>query len=170
MIGNPLDSKYRPGVATLLDGDPTNNFLERAATFNPDGVLDGAVNLIVAGTYAYVLADKGLVIVSLADPLKPTVVAVVGTPNVVKPRAVAVQFRYAFVTDREGLKVIDVTTPERPRPVPAATVRLPDAHGVYLARTYAYVAAGKQGLVIVDVERPETPAGSSTTLATSRSG
>ena len=158
VIGNPLDSKYRPGVATLLDGDPTNNFLERAATFNPDGVLDGAVNLTVAGTYAYVLADKGLVIVSLADPLKPTVVAVVGTPNVVKPRAVAVQFRYAFVTDREGLKVIDVTTPERPRPVPAATVRLPDAHGVYLARTYAYVAAGKQGLVIVDVERPETPA------------
>src|SRR5438093_1451566 len=158
VIGNPLDSKYRPGVATLLDGDPTNNFLERAATFNPDGVLDGAVNLTVAGTYAYVLADTGLVIVSLADPLKPSVVAVVGTPNVVKPRAVAVQFRYAFVTDSEGLKVIDVTTPERPRPVPAATVRLPDAHGVYLARTYAYVAAGKQGLVIVDVERPETPA------------
>src|SRR5712691_935502 len=158
VIGNPLGSKHRAGVATLLDGDPTNNFLERAATFNPDGLLDGAVNLTLAGTYAYVLADKGLVIVSLADPLKPRVVSVIRAPDVVKPRAVAVQFRYAFVTDEEGLKVIDVTTPERPRPVPAATVRLPDAHGVYLARTYAYVAAGKQGLVIVDVERPETPA------------
>ena len=30
------------------------------------------------------------------------VVAEVGAPYIVDPRAVAVQFRYAFVTDREG--------------------------------------------------------------------
>ena len=28
---------------------------------------------------------------------------------------------------------------------------------MYVARTYAYVAAGKEGLAIVDVERPEAP-------------
>jgi len=157
VVGNPPGSKNRAGVATLLDGDPTNNFLERAATFNPDGLLDGAVTLTIAGTYAYVVADKGLVIVSLDDPLKPRVAAVVGAPAVVKPRAVAVQFRYAFVTDAEGVKVIDITAPARPRPVPSATLRLADAQGLFLARTYAYVAAGKQGLVIVDIERPERP-------------
>jgi hypothetical protein len=32
-----------------------------------------------------------------------------------------------------------------------------DAQGLYVARTYAYVAAGSDGLVIVDVERPEQP-------------
>jgi hypothetical protein len=32
-----------------------------------------------------------------------------------------------------------------------------EAHKVYVARTYAYVAAGKQGLAIVDVENPERP-------------
>ena len=32
-----------------------------------------------------------------------------------------------------------------------------DARGIYVARTYAYVAAGSQGIVIVDVERPESP-------------
>jgi hypothetical protein len=32
-----------------------------------------------------------------------------------------------------------------------------DARRVYLARTYAYVAAGKSGLVIVDIEKPEAP-------------
>ena len=32
---------------------------------------------------------------------------------------------------------------------------LQDAQRVYLARTYAYVAAGKQGLAIVDIEQPE---------------
>ena len=45
---------------------------------------------------------------------------------------------------------------------------MPDAHNIYLARTYAYVAAGKQGLVILDIEnarasrrstRSTTPAG-----------
>ena len=33
-----------------------------------------------------------------------------------------------------------------------ATVPLEDARNIYVARTYAYVAGGKQGLVIVDVE------------------
>jgi hypothetical protein len=36
-------------------------------------------------------------------------------------------------------------------------VPLADARNLYLARTYAYVAGGKQGLVIVDIERPERP-------------
>src|SRR5207247_10596752 len=86
---------------------------------------------------------------SLDEPLRPRGAAVVGPPAGVKPRAVAVQFRYAFVTDAEGVKVIDITAPARPRPVPSATLRLADAQGLFLARTYAYVAAGKQGLDIV---------------------
>ena len=157
VIGNPLDSPNRAGVATLLDGDPTNNFLERAATFNPDGLLTGAVNLTIAGRYAYVLAPKGLFVVDLENPLKPRLVANVGAPHIVSPRAVAVQFRYAFITDAEGLKVVDITDPTKPRAVPNAVVRLKDAQGLYVARTYAYVAAGAQGLAIVDVERPEAP-------------
>jgi hypothetical protein len=157
VIGNRADSPHRPGVATLLDGDPANNFLERAATFNPDGLLDGAVNLTLAGRHAYVLATRGLMIVDLDDPLRPRLVAQLGAPDVVEPRAVAVQFRYAFVTDRDGLKVIDVTDPARPRALRDATVRLADARGLTVARTYAYVAAGAQGLAIVDVERPEQP-------------
>jgi hypothetical protein len=158
VIGNPPDSPNRPGVSTLLDGDPTNNFLERARTFNPDGLLTGAVNITLAGHYAYVLAPRGLFVVDLDNPLEPRIVANVGAPTIVGPRSVAVQFRYAFVTDSEGLKVVDITDPTRPRAVADAVVRLADARGVYLARTYAYVAAGRQGVAIVDIERPETPA------------
>jgi hypothetical protein len=157
VIGNPLDSPNRAGVATLLDGDPNNNFLERAVTFNPGGVLTGAVNLTIAGHYAYVLAPKGLFVISLENPLKPEIVANIGAPAIVNPRAVAIQFRYAFITDSEGLKVMDVTDPTKPRAVPNAAVKLPDAHGLYVARTYAYVAAGPKGLAIIDVERPEAP-------------
>ena len=43
------------------------------------------------------------------------------------------------------------------KPRVAARLAIADAHGVYVARTYAYVAAGREGLAIVDVERPEMP-------------
>jgi hypothetical protein len=41
--------------------------------------------------------------------------------------------------------------------ISGALVPFKDAHRVYVARTYAYVAAGPQGLGIVDVENPEAP-------------
>jgi hypothetical protein len=144
-------------AATLLDGNPSNNFLKRAATFNPGGQLAGAVNLAIAGNYAYMLADRGLVVVDLSTPLTPKIVGEVAAPGIRQPRAIAIQFRYAFITDADGVKVVDITFPERPRLVPNATIRMAQANGIYLARTYAYVAAGSDGLAIVDVERPETP-------------
>jgi len=42
-------------------------------------------------------------------------------------------------------------------PVSGALVPVEDARNVYVARTYAYVSAGKQGMVIADVEQPEHP-------------
>jgi hypothetical protein len=144
-------------VGTLLDGDPRNNFLKRALAFNPDGILNGARRITFAGVYAYILADNGLVVVSLDNPLEPKVVAHIGAPALVQPTGLSVQFRYAFVTDREGLKVLDITHLDQPKLVQGAMVPLEDARNVYTGRTYAYVAGGKQGLVIVDIERPEKP-------------
>jgi hypothetical protein len=156
VVGNGLASKT-PGVSTLLDGEPRNNFLKRALAFNPEGQLNGARRITIAGSYAYILCDAGLVVVNLKDPLKPEVVAKVGAPQLNGPRGIAIQFRYAFVVDRDGLKVLDVTHLDQPRIVSAATLPLPDARNISVSRTYAYIAAGKQGAVIVDVERPEHP-------------
>lgn len=144
-------------VDTLADRDPKNNFLQRAATFNPDGVLNGANNIQIAGNYAYIIADKGLIIVSIDNPTEPRVVATVSAPIIVSPKALAIQFRYAFVIDSDGLKVIDITDPEKPRPVPEATVQLKESNDIYVARTYAYIAGGSKGLIIVDIEKPEKP-------------
>ena len=141
------------GAGTLLDGNPLNNFLERAVTFNPDGVLAGARSIHFHGTYAYICADAGLVVVDLDDPLHPRITSVIGQPTIDHAHAVATQFRYAFVTDETGLVVLDLADPARPRPV--HKLPLGDAHGIYLARTYAYVAAGKHGLAIVDITTPE---------------
>ena len=143
-------------VDMLNDGDPENNFLERVATFNPDGRLDGARYITIAGTRAYLLTNRGLVVVSIDNPLAPAIVGELGAPALTDPRAIAVQFRYAFATDAEGLKVIDITVPEAPRL--AATLPIAEAGELYVARTYAYVPAGSQGLAIVDVEKPSAPA------------
>jgi len=59
------------------------------------------------------------------------------------------------VTDADGLQVVDVTHAEAPRLLPDNTIPIRDAHRVYVARTFAYVAAGSEGLVIVNAERPE---------------
>jgi len=142
-------------VMTLVDNNPRNNFLKRAITFNPKGVLNGATNLTIAGNYIYIACDAGLVIVSIVDPLKPRVVGGIGAAKIKKPKAVAVQFRYAFVCDAEGVKVVDVTFPEKPKLVNNSFVPLKEANNIYVARTYAYVAAGAQGLVIIDAENPE---------------
>ena len=55
VMGDPDLKSRSPGVLTLLDGNPRNNFLKRAATFNPGGVLTGARRITIAGTYAYIL-------------------------------------------------------------------------------------------------------------------
>jgi len=144
-------------VGTLLDGNPTNNFLKRALAFNPNGILNGARRITIVGTYAYMLCDRGLVVVDLSNPLQPRVTAEIGAPELNDPQGIAIQFRYGFVVDRDGLKVLDVTSLDHPRVAPNALVKMADARNVYVARTYAYVAGGKQGLAIVDVERPEEP-------------
>lgn len=145
-------------VDCLTDGDPENNFLSRAITFNPDGVLDGAVNLTVAGETVYVCCDRGLVAVSVADPRNPRVIGTLGVPAVNSPTSVTVQFRYAFVTDAEGLKVVDVGTEGAPfREGVVASVPIGGARDVYVAKTYAYVASAEEGLVIVDVTRTREP-------------
>ena len=140
------------GAATLLDGDPRNNFLKRAVTFNPDDVLRGANHVVLAGNYAYVSCDRGVAIVDLDKPTEPRVVATIPLEGA---GHVAIQFRYAFICDKEGLKIADVTDVAHPRI--KASIAIPDAQDVYVARTYAYVAAGKSGLAIVDVERPGRP-------------
>ncbi len=139
-------------IDTFADADPRNNVLKRALTWNPNGILNGARHLTIGGHLVYVIADAGLVILDLDQPLAPAVLSVVPLRD---GRASALQFRYLFVTDADGLRSIDVTDPRHPRNIEGSRVALADAQRVYVARTYAYVAAGREGLAIVDVERPE---------------
>jgi len=149
-IADKYEGLILVGAGTTIDGVPTNNFLKREVTFNPDGMLEGASNVTIVGSYAYVCCDKGLAVVSLDNPTRPMLTSIV---PIKKPTAVQVQFRYAFVCGEEGVTSLDVTN--LAQPIPKARLILDEAHNIYLARTYAYVAAGKQGLVILNIENPE---------------
>jgi hypothetical protein len=138
-----------------LDGNPVNNFLKREVTFNPEGVLAGARHIQVVGHYAYVSCDAGLVVVDINDPKNPQVTSIIGEKHLKHPHMCATQFRYCYVADEEGIKVLDIT--DLAHPVPKSVIRIPDAHSVYLGRTYAYVAAGCRGLVILDITNAEEP-------------
>ena len=84
-------------VDTLADGEPRNNFLKRAVTWNPRrrarrrAPRDARRALRVRRR-----TDAGIVVVDLDDPLKPRVAAQVPLRDA---RASALQFRYLFVAD-----------------------------------------------------------------------
>jgi hypothetical protein len=160
VVTDSVEGLILVNVNTLADGEFRNNKLTRKTfadgsdAWNPDGVLDGAQHIHLAGEIAYITAAKGLVVVDLADPASPKLAAVRPLRDA---RASAIQFRYLWVSDAEGVKLFDVTDLRNPVAMPQATVPLADARRIYVARTYAYVAAKSEGLVILDVKHPLAP-------------
>jgi hypothetical protein len=139
-------------INTFADGEPRNNFINRAVTWNEGNLLKGAKHVTIGGHYLYITADKGVVIVDVDNPLEPKLVTVVPMQGA---QATAIQFRYLLVTDAEGLKSIDITNVAQAKLVPNNTIAMNNAYKMHLARTFAYVAAGDEGLVIVDITQPD---------------
>ncbi len=144
-------------VATLLDGNPANNFIKRAATFNPEGKLTGARHAWMAGQWLYITTSQGLAVVDASVPTSPILAGSYSGSALRGARQVAVQWHYCFVTDDDGLKVFDISNPAKPIPISGASVSLNHTAGLYIARTYLYIANGSSGLTIMDVKNPEKP-------------
>lgn len=152
-----------PLVGTLVDGNPDNNFFDRkylnlppVVRFNPDGKFTGLEHGYFAGQHhLYLVGRNGFFVVDVSDPLHPKLRAEL-TAGLKNPRALSVQWRYAFVSDDDGVKVVDLSNPDAPRL--AASLPLAHAGRLYAARTYLYVPDGPEGLAIVDIQNPERPA------------
>jgi hypothetical protein len=152
LITDAQEGLILTNIDTLADGEPRNNFLTRSITWNEGNVLKGARHLTVGGRYVYIIADAGLVVLDLDNPLQPKHLTTVPLNN---GHSVAQQFRYLFVTDDDGLKTVDITEPEKAFVVERNVIKLKQANRVFVSRTFAYVAAGNEGLAIVDVTNPE---------------
>ena len=144
-------------VSCLFNGDPQDNFLHKDIQFNPEGKLDGAMKAYIAGRHVYVVCKRGVEVVDILDPLKPKLVGEYAGNFLHNPLDVSVQFQYLFVTDADGLKVLNIADPTRPVPVEGAVVPLRHPHRLYVARDYVYVADGADGLAMIDIEKAEKP-------------
>ena len=153
-ITDSVEGLIVTNVNTLQDQEPRNNFFTRALTWNEGGILNGARHVAIAGTRFFVSADAGVVELDMNDPLHPRVIAVIPIPNA---RASMVQFRYLFVVGGNGFDVVDITEPRRPGILPQAHLPLSNPNRVFVSRTFAYVANGRDGLAIIDVEKPDRP-------------
>ena len=141
VVTDAVEGLILVNVNTLTDGDPLNNFLERAVTWNENNVLAGARHITLGGRFAYVAADAGMVIVDLDDPLHPKLAAVVPLPGV---RASALQFRYLFALDgaRPHRHRRHRSVQAAPRRVGAGSARRCAAP---LPRAHLRVRRGRQG-------------------------
>ena len=110
VVGDPNPKSKTPGVSTLLDGDPRNNFLKRAA-----GVQSGrhsqrrAADHDCRNVRIHAVRSRAGGGGSGQSACSRAWWREIGAPELNDPQGIAIQFRYAFVVDRDGLKVLDVT-------------------------------------------------------------
>ncbi len=101
-------------VNTLADGEPRNNFLKRALTWNPNGVLTGARHIDARRLLRCTSRRQARPRRSSAsnDPLQPQLVA---TVPLERRARVGAAVPLSVRDRRDGLKTIDVTDPKAPR-------------------------------------------------------
>ncbi len=120
---------------------------------------DQAMGLAVAGGRGYLACGQaGLVVLDLAQPREPMVVAELPTPRFA--RAVAVLGRYALIAERDawvsGLWVVDIGDPAQP--LDRGFLLTPGgADHVAVVEDTAFVLGASGSLWVVDVADPQHP-------------
>ncbi|MBN1872853.1 MAG: carboxypeptidase regulatory-like domain-containing protein [Anaerolineae bacterium] len=125
-----------------------------------------ALNVAVAGNYAYVAAESyGLRVVDVSNPSNPVEVKAIIPPNTGaggKTTDVVIAGQYAYVAENyeQGLHILDISNPANPVTLGRYAAR--SVHGVAVAGNYAYLACTgtpttSGGLSIVNISNPAAP-------------
>jgi hypothetical protein len=111
-------------------------------------------DVFVQGDYAYVISDRGLLILDVSNPAQPIECSSV---PILVPTHVYVSGSYAYVTGVGlGLKVLDISDPYRP--IGKGVIDSPyGGGGLYVSGSYAYMTAADFGLRVIDISNPEAP-------------
>src|SRR5207302_2746715 len=98
-------------VATLVDGNPDNNFLKESETirFNPNGALTGATFVAATGHRLYMTTPRGLFVIEVPDVAHPRIVGELTNGFLRTPRCIANHLRHGFITDDDGPKIVELT-------------------------------------------------------------
>ncbi len=115
----------------------------------------GGGGVYVEDRYAFVTHwDTGLRVIDVSNPRNPREV---GSCNIPEPRlSVHVVNSYAYIpSSATGLSIVDVSDPRKPKEVGSLNADLQILRDVYVAGSYAYLAAGD--LYVIDVSDPRNP-------------
>lgn len=114
----------------------------------------GAFRVVVSGVYAYIASYmNGLWIFNISNPSNPFLIA----NNPCDPvLGVAVSGNYAYLAENDGLRIMDISMPQLPRPV--SFYNTPgEPTGVVVTGAYAYVTDGSSGLRVLNISNPASP-------------
>ncbi len=141
-------------VNTMADGEFRNNFLTRAVTWNPGGVLNGARHARGGRQlrlHRHAEAARRRRSVGAAEARRRGNTA--DERSAQRRAPVPISVRGGRGRPQRHRRHASRQTEARRRRARAAGRR----SQAFVARTFAYVAAGKAGLAIIDIERAEKP-------------
>lgn len=113
----------------------------------------------VAGQVAYVMQASRLVIISVANPSSPQQLGsyALSGPRIGVFQSIYAFGPYAYLTDRDGFRVIDLSMPAQPRSVGfLAPPPLRSFSRFSIDGSYAFIAGGGT-LAVVDISNPYAP-------------
>jgi len=87
--------------------------MKKDVAFNPGGVLTDASFVTAAGHRLYMTTPRGLYVIDVTDPMHPRIEGELTNGFLRNPHCIAIQFRYAFVTDNDGRTMDDKGAPVR---------------------------------------------------------
>ncbi len=113
------------------------------------------MDVVREGQLLYALQDRSLIVLSLEDPARPSVVGKLA--DVGNLRQIVVRGQTAFITAREdGLFMVDVSEPARPQVI-ARHDTVEFATGIDVEDGFAFIACRVFGVEIVDVSDARNP-------------
>jgi hypothetical protein len=143
-------------VSHLTWNESDKNSGTSSIPYSPQTTLS-FIDVEVHGNYVYLLDDNAtLWLVSIQDIQHPTIVSHIGVPNLC--RGISSDNNLVFVANNDGLAIIDVSNPLKPKLV-STTPTMGRAFGVDVQGQYAYSAIQypEYGLEITDISNPTYP-------------
>lgn len=151
-----------PGVLIVDLSDPT-------APTDVSRWESPALGLAVAPPYLWLHDRRNVGVWDISDQANPDLISVFSFPGEPDVESIAVDSDYAYVSTRDGLRILDASSlPDihdvalYGLPPEAARAGSPFSRQVWpqevkLANSYAYVAANDGGLRVLDVTSPDSP-------------
>jgi hypothetical protein len=143
------------GLAIINITDPTNPGAPDYWT----PILDVIYGVYIEGDYAFTArGGYGMDIVNISDPTNPILIKTVDSVDINLAHDVVVAGDYAYVVDRRGLAVINITDPVNAAQI--AYIILDGASNrIDISGDRAYISCIAGGVAVIDISDPANPSG-----------